>query len=149
MQDYLSNMKVSKLDIEYHYDFLLYGLISSHREYKVAWMLNQLLSLDLELNAELEINYKNNKQLQICNYVYTTDYVTFRLLKNKASESEKIVKPYLIPELKQYDYFLMVEGDEDILDRQDFKKPLKESDFFIYTDQIKAENLKSKENLIF
>lgn len=142
-------MKVSKLEIEYNYDFLLYGLISPHKEYKVAWKLNKLLNLDLEYNTDIELNFKNNQKLQICNYIFETDYVSFRLIRNKAIYSENIQKPFLIPELKGYDYLLIVDGDEDILGRQEIREPLKNSDFFAYFDEFEASKLKSKENLIF
>lgn len=142
-------MKIAKLEIEYHYDFLLFGLIAPHKEYKVAWTLNQLLNIDLASSSDIEIKYKNKSSLKFCSYLYETDYITFRLLRNKAIESEKIAKPYLLPELKEYDYFLVVEGDEDILDRQIIKKPLKESNLFTYIEEFDAQALKSKENLIF
>lgn len=142
-------MKVTKLEIEYHYDFLLFGLIAPHKEYKVAWTLNQLLNIDLASGLDVEIKYKNQSSVKFCNYLYETDYVTFRLLRNKAIESDKIAKPYLLPELKEYDYFLIVEGDEDILDRQDIKKPIKHSELFTYVEEFDAQVLKSRENLIF
>ena len=101
-------MKTLKLEIEYDYDFLLYGLITAHKEYTVAWMLNQLLSLDLIFSEDIKLEFKKDKSLSIGNYTYETDYLSFRLLVNKSVKSVGISKNYLIPELKEYDYFLMI-----------------------------------------
>jgi len=51
-------MKKKRLDIEYTFDFDLYGIISNVKAYKLAWELNNLLGSKLQKKDDYEIQQK-------------------------------------------------------------------------------------------
>ncbi len=142
-------MKKNKLvlDIAYDFDFVLLGVISAARDFTLAWSLNKYL--DIHLAKQDDINYKfiKNDNFYISNYIFETEYSMVRLLKNRAIEFFNIKKPYLLPELKRYDYFVVLNGEfaayykECILKMQLVPE-------IQYINQIDYEALPSKENLL-
>lgn len=143
-------MKTTKLVIDYDYNFLVFGIITCIKEYKLAWSLNHLLNFELCKNIDLEYIFMKNASMKISNFVFETEYDCIRLLKNRVIESENIKKPFLLPECKEYDYFLHIEGDSDIEDEYlNIQEIIKSIEGIIYVSQIEVENLKSKDNLIF
>lgn len=140
--------KPAKLTIAYKYDFLVYAIVSSCKEFKLAWYLNELFTI--QLKKENDIEYKTKDSVFMAsNYIYETEFFTYRLIKNKVFASENRNKPFLLPELKQFDYILQIEGD-NCLDLQDFIfNSIKESKVVQHVELINADNLKSKNNLLF
>ena len=70
-------------------------------------------------------------------------------MKNKSIEFSNIAKPYLIPELKDYDYFIHILDDGCIFDEEWIRDQLNECSAIQYTKIIDVNELKSKDNLIF
>ena len=56
---------------------------------------------------------------------------------------------YLVPEVKEADYFFMVKGNCPDHDRRDIISQLKKEPTILTFFEIKPETLKSKQNLIF
>lgn len=142
-------MKSTKLIIEYDYDFEVLALISSVKDYKMAWSLNKALHINLCKTEDLCLDFVKESRLLITNFIFETEYTTFRLLKNKSHEFGRIQKPYLVPELKDYDYLIKISGEGVSLSVPNIIERLKELPVIEYIKQIDVQNLKSKENLIF
>ena len=70
-------------DDVYEIDYDLFGIVSNIKEYKLAWILNKIFSIDLIKFDDLIITKHNQKIFQISNYFYKTDEFITRLLKNK------------------------------------------------------------------
>jgi hypothetical protein len=68
-------------------------------------------------------------------------------LKNKAINSTKQAT-YLIPELKNIDYFLLVQDETEELDLINFVKKLSQNPLVQSIVRIDISKLKSKENLL-
>lgn len=141
-------MKVTKLIVDYDYSFLLAAIISPVKEFRLAWHINHCLEIDLCKGRDLEYNFVKQGRILISNFLFESEYTTFRLLKNKACESNNTQKPYLIPELKEYDFFLQVAGEIDTIDTNDFFLKLKSTEVIQYVESINIEKLKSKDNFI-
>ncbi|MHA6248941.1 IPExxxVDY family protein [Pontibacter sp. CAU 1760] len=138
-------MHTFQLNIEYDYDFDVYGVASSVKEYKLAWALNRLLGLRLTKKQDLQYNLEEQEHMVISNYEYITDYYAVRLLKNKALG----MKSFLLPELKEYDYVLQITGALQQLYPQEFINTLLRIPLIRYAKQFDPLTLKLKENLIF
>ena len=138
-------MKTTKLIVDYEFDFDVLGLVSSAKEYKLAWFLNRELDISLVKQRDLDFEFSNGKQL-ISNYSYQTDYFCLSLLKNKATEFTNVNSPYLLPELKGYDYILKLEGEIKL---DNVKGALRNVSCIDYVNVFEVDNIKSKENLIF
>lgn len=141
-------MKTLRLDVEYDYDFAVFGVVSSSKEYKLAWALNKYLNLRLVKQADLCLDFIQKGRLVISNYLHLTDASTFRLFRNKSADLCNLKKPFLVPDIKEYDYVVQVSGllcDSS----QELLQELKEVPVVQYVQFFEPSNLKFKENLIF
>lgn len=136
-----------ELHLALHCDFDLFGLVSPAKEYKLAWSLNQNLGLKLVKSKDLAINFLDDRSIIISNFTFTTSHCTFRLLKNLALSEDS--KEYLLPELKNVDYFLLIKNESDTFDLNKYVKRLPEIDAVQSFTSINVEKLENKENLIF
>lgn len=142
-------MKSTKLIVEYDFDFEVLAVISSVKDYKLAWAINKRLTINLCKTDDICLDFVKEGRLLISNFIFETEYTTFRLLKNKSFEASRTSKPYLIPELKDYDYLIMISGESIAYNGDVLIEKLKELPLVEYIKKVDIKNLKSKENLIF
>ena len=142
-------MKKTKLLIDYTYDFELIGLISSMREYKVAWGINKNLNINLTKERDLELLYAGNRKLLISNYSYALPHGEIRLFKNRAVEVINSDNYYLAPELPHFDFIFMVDDPTKNIEFAQLKKRLQEVENIEYVAEIDIQQLKSKDNFLF
>ena len=142
-------MKANKLVVDFDYNFKMLGIISSAKEYKLAWNINQFIKIHLVKAEDINLQFQNECNILVSCYLYSTEYSQVRLLKNKSIEFSNIAKPYLIPELKDYDYFIHILDDGCIFDEEWMRDQLNECSSIQYIKVIDINELKSKDNLIF
>ncbi len=142
-------MKKQKLEAEIDYDFSLLGIISANRDYKLAWLINNLMGIQLDKSTDIEFNFLKSQDLVISNYSYATENSSIQLLKNKSVDAADGNAAFLIPELKRFDYLILVRGFEDTFSIQGLKTKLLGIPNVQYAQVFPVESLKSKENLIF
>lgn len=142
-------MKNSKLIVEYDYNFEVLAIITSVKDYKLAWAINKSLSINLCKAEDICLDFVKDSRLLISNFIFETEYTTFRLLKNKSYDFVKIPKPYLLPELKEYDYIIKISGESTSLNAFNTMDKIKDLPVVEYIKEVDVPNLKSKENLIF
>ena len=139
-------MKSNKLSIDYEYDFSLIGIVSPSKEYTLAWHLNNALNINFRKNDDIEFNFKSDGKMLISNFLFESDYSTFRLLKNKAVEFINVKNVMLLPELKMYDYLLKLTGSVEM---DDISRKIRTVQVIVHNQLIDPYTLKSKDNLIF
>ncbi|WP_018477240.1 IPExxxVDY family protein [Pontibacter roseus] len=143
-------MKTLHLDTDYDFGFALYGVVSSCKDYKVAWSLNRLLGLNLIRKRDLCYTMPGREKLLISNYEHNDEHSTVRLFRNKALGTSTLPKPYLLPDLKDYDYVLQIAGSlQQLLYPQDLIGRLQRLSLVQYVKQFDPLTLKFKENLLF
>ncbi len=140
-------MKAQKLIFEYDYDFMVVGLVSSVKEFKLAWYINKSLGISLCKSLELEYDFLKNSKISISNFTFETEYSSFRLLKNRSVAFINTTKPYLLPDLKNYDYFALLQGEFAAYYHDNVKK-LKEIPIIEMVRLLELEKIKDKENLL-
>ena len=140
-------MKKAKLQIEPAFDFELLGIVSPIREYRMAWLVNQELELNLVKADDLELEFLNAEKLEIAQYFLSLPHGFIQLLKNKALNSAQ-QPAYLVPELKNLDYFLLVQDETEQLDLSNFMEKLSRNPLVQSIVRIDISKLKSKENLL-
>jgi len=140
-------MKKAKLQIEPAFDFELLGIVSPIREYRMAWLVNQELEINLVKADDLELEFLNSEKLEIAQYFLSLPHGFIQLLKNKALNSSQQLA-YLIPELKNLDYFLLVQDETEQLDLSNFMEKLSQNPLVQSIVRIDISKLKSKENLL-
>lgn len=143
-------MKTLHLEMDYDFGFALYGLVSSCRDYKMAWSLNRLLSLNLIRQKELCYEMPDRQKLLISNFEHNDGHSIVRLFRNKALGTSTLKKPFLLPDIKEYDYVLQITGAlQQYLNPQELIGRLQRLTLIQYTKQFDPLTLKHKEHLLF
>jgi len=140
-------MKKAKLLVEPTFDFELLGIVSPIRDYRMAWLVNKELDLNLVKADDLELEFLSAEKLEISQYFLSLPHGFIQLLKNKALNSSQQLA-YLIPEQKNLDYFLLVQDETEQLDLSNFMEKLSQNSLVQSIVRIDISKLKSKENLL-
>ena len=140
-------MAKSTLDIEFEFDFHLLGVSCHLPDYRLAWIINNTLGIDLERKEDLDLmlgrKKEENAMFSFFQYDNIENYTTINLISNRCE------KGHFCGELKQLDYFLQLwlpESDED--DLSTVMNKLKKSSQINAVIDIDIEALKSKNNFI-
>ncbi|MBK22330.1 MAG: hypothetical protein CMP63_08495 [Flavobacteriales bacterium] len=133
------------LDLDLDFDFSLFGVSSHVSNYRIAWGMNKLFEIDLERVDDIDISFDSDKKGNFSLYRFNDEesYTTFHLLSNRCDSG------YLIPELKQIDYFLQYWGPMSDQELSSFKDELREIPSVLVAIQIDPMELKSRNNLLF
>ena len=137
--------KVIKLQLDHDFDFVLLGLVSTAKDYRICFQLNKLLELDLCKQKDIEL--KTNKTGNTDHFSFyefvNGDQVEYYFICNKGKTTS------LIPEYKQLDYFLIVKNQLFDSTESELIKKLNSTSLILGVYSINASKLKSRENLLF
>lgn len=142
-------MKKNRLTTGYVFDFELIGIVSSSKEYKLAWHLNQLHIFHLVKKDDIRIEFANNQQIRISNLMEQTDHSCIYLLKNKLISTSSAANQFLIPELQQFDYLMKISNQADENWADHLLLNLKHIPVIDYALKIDVEKIKTRDNLVF
>lgn len=133
------------LHIEYDYDFLLIGICSHEKDYRLCWEINRMLDIGLERGDNITLNTSHGElmtfSLYFCNCPETNNY--FHLLSNKSSNG------VLITEQKKIDYFLKIKGNISPEYTGVLIKKLRKIPIVLTAYQIDPVKIKSIQKLLF
>lgn len=141
--------KKNRLSADYTFDFELLGIVSSSKEYKLAWHLNQLNVFHLIKSEDIKIEFSDNRLIRVSNLLDETDFSSVYLLKNKLVSSNTFSNHFLIPELQQFDYLLKLSNQTEENWADHLLLRLKEVPIIDYALKINIGKLKAKDNLLF
>lgn len=139
-------MRKRKLILDNEVEDTVFGLVSSLKEFKLAWEINEKFNIELARQPELKLSFINTADLVISKYEYSNDVSSIKVLKNRALNNQG---SYLIPELTRFDYFVLVDEPEFYGGPVDFLANLKSLAGIDFAVIIETEKLKSKDNFIF
>jgi hypothetical protein len=139
-------MRKTKLIVDHELGASIIGLVSTLKDYKLAWNLNQVFKIDLVMQPVLVIEFVSSSNLSITNYIYATEFQKFRLIKNKSIDADS---GYLIPELGNFDFFIMISGVAEIIPAEPVVDRLHTIKGIEYFQLIDVTKLKSRDNFIF
>ena len=142
-------MKKNKLIASFDFDFSLLAIASQLKEYKLAWLINQELGVNLVKQPDEIFDFLGDNQICISNYLYRTENSRIRLIFNRSREGSSSNFQYLIPELKQFDYLFLIQGFDDTWLISEVRDLLRNIGGVQMVNQIGVDHLKSRENLIF
>ena len=133
------------LEIEYDYDFVLIGISSHEKDYRICWAINNKLGLNLIKTEPLEIKDKKQDELShfslFC-FEQPDEFMEYFIVANRSE------KGLLIPEQKQIDYFFIIRGELEDEKVMEIVKQIKESNIVQTAFRVDVNALKSKHNLI-
>ncbi|WP_299673014.1 IPExxxVDY family protein [uncultured Tenacibaculum sp.] len=142
-------------------DYSLIGIHSPVEDYRLAYLLNLHLQLNLK-RSDFDIDVtKDNIDAFFSLYEFTHNatenswYLISNYHKNKVagnnlslfSESQTVT--YLLPERKKVDYFLKLEGDFNSMTINKTIESINKIPQIVTSYSIDTNKLKSKESLIF
>lgn len=134
------------LEEDISFNFHLVGISSHYHDYRVCWAINKLLRFNLERSEnEIVIQVKKGEDViafPAFNFLCPESEVFFELISNRNGDG------YLIPEMKQADFFLKF---DDFYDDSVFEmiQKLRGIKMINMAFQVDPENLGSKYNLIY
>ena len=137
-----------RLKIEYNYDFGLLAISSPVRDYRLCWLLNKALQIDLVREEDVELTRKRKERRKTCffsRFSYEDELTksTINVLANRFSTEA------LIPELKKFDFLLLIDGGMHETAFKEIKEKVGTSPGIQLTMSYEPASLKSKINLVF
>lgn len=154
-------------DEEMEDPFSLVAIHCSEEDYKLAYLLNQYLRTQFRRNKK-EVDFSSEGQIitfPLYNYEDIKNYNHFYLVANKCkvieaslqssgglfaeTVSDKATTHYLIPELKNVDYFLKINADLGNFPIEALVSETNKIKQVISAYTIETDKIKSKNNLIF
>jgi hypothetical protein len=140
-------MGKNRLVFDPDYDFELYGMISSSREYKLAWALNKQLEIRLVKQEDIHLDFLKEGPVTISNFLFESGNSRYMLIRNKLFNQVDNKVAYLLPELQKFDFLLTRKGV--IGDENEIISKIKEIPLVNFVNRFPVNDIKSKENLIF
>lgn len=140
-------MKKTKLLIESTYDFDLLGLVAPIKDYKMAWMINNCLGLELKKSADYTMEFTNQPTLVISQYLLEKEFGFVQLLRNKSYPLAGQAR-FLVPELRIMDYFLLFQDHTKELDIDQCVEQLSSLKGVQNVVKLDITKLKSRDNLL-
>lgn len=155
------------LEIEFDYDFVLIGIVSNEKDYRLCWGLNNLLNLQLVKQESLEIKGKKQDTPSYFSFFFYQNHNEFseyaiiaNLSESKAlatnettlfglSNDNELDNEYLIPEQKQMSYFFVIKAEMEQEEVNELIRQLKKIENIQTAVRIDVKSLRSKQNLIF
>lgn len=133
------------LRVELDFDFILISITSQLKDYRLCYQINKILTLNFIKIDDLEIVYSGLSPRYHSRYLHLNNEFSpqFYLISNRGTEG------YLIPELKETDYLILI---KDFIDEEDldfFMSGLKKINDIQVAIDLDPKKLKSRENLIF
>ncbi len=128
-------------------DTKLLGIVTTVKDYRFCWNLNNLLGLSFRINHDIEINLKRKKRYYFFSvYEYhEPNSALCHYLYNNLYDGE-----YLLPEFKNLDFLWLMKNDivtEQYLDQ--IKAMLRNIPGVQLVTELTNEKIKNKEYLIF
>lgn len=135
--------RVLKINYDDNMDFILIGIASGFKDYRLCFELNRALELNMERTEEHTLHVgKNNSQLKFDRFEFINEYEQQFILLSNRNETQM-----LIPELKMIDFLLMINPSEGI-DKEQFLKIIKEITLVNAVFLFDVKELKSRQNLL-
>ena len=135
--------KSLKLNIKPDFEFILIGIVTSEPIYRISWLINEMLSVQLKETQSIKV-YNNQRQIvqEFSKYSFCNDDETyFHFLQNKSEQG------ILIEEKKQVDYW--IKTDDFSIKPNDLISKLNTLKNVNLAFEVNPNTLKSKLRLIF
>ncbi len=155
------NFEMQKLTLELDYTYALIGIHSPEEDYRLAYLINKNMATCFSKHA-VSLDFED-KNACFSIFVFEDTYTCTDqyLISNKHTGSPKNKKQntlftsvinettYLIPEYKNVDYFLKIEGDLSHSCLQDIVNKINKIPQILTSYTINTEVLNSRDALIF
>lgn len=128
------------------FEGVLSGIVTQMKDYQFCWHLNQVFGFDLQRMNDVEIIFrKKNKSAVFSLYRYEDEMNKWLVyvVANKSSAE------YFLPEIKQADFILKIEGELAENKKKEIQDSIKKMTGVQLVTSIDFRKLKSAGNLVF
>jgi hypothetical protein len=135
-----------KLLIENDYNFFLFGISCPEKPCRLCYAMNRQLKASFSKIKDIEVQVQNqNSPLSFSVFAFRDEemFTDYRIIVNRNQNK------FLVPEFKQADYLLMVQGEMPYYERKNILKKIKEVPFVQTAFEIDVLKIKSKESFVF
>ena len=132
------SQKHLKNDEEYY----LIGIVSSCKEYKLAWVIEKLLDIPLKKEKNEIINLVDNKTIEMSFLISKDKNKYFKLISNKLLNNP--FKSYLISSLSNFDYLIQFSINYFDNSPADIINTLKSDNFIHFANFVDIKLIKEK-----
>ena len=119
-------------------NYSLIGIVSTCKEYKLAWMLNNILDISLAKEKDEKINLINNDSINISHFLYRRKKMYLRLISNKTTKS------HLIVSLSNFDYLIQFSPNLFEFSSFDIINKLKSNNLIQFANFVDTKLIKEK-----
>ena len=138
------NRKVLKFEIDL--DFVLIAVTTSLKDYRICYYINKCLNFNFTRKDDLSLDtHVNGSPLlfSLYHYVWESTETDFYFIGNKGSDG------YLVPEMREADFFIMIKNYIDDDDLENMISALNKIPEIVAAVKIDPKKIKSRENLLF
>lgn len=138
------NRKVLKFEIDL--DFVLIAVTTSLKDYRICYHINKCLNFNFNRvdDLRLETNVNGSPLLfSLYHFSWESTETDFYFIGNKGSDG------YLVPEMREADYFIMIKNYIDDDDLEHVLSCLNKIPEIVAAVKIDPKKIKSRENLLF
>ncbi|HYV94525.1 MAG TPA: IPExxxVDY family protein [Chitinophagales bacterium] len=135
-----------KINFEEDFEGALFGIVTQLKDYRLCWHINKELSFDLIRMNDIEIIHKKKNKTAVFSlfrFENDLDKLLVHLVSNKHQGE------HLIPEVRQADFILVIQGEVNTDMKDIFFSLLKNIPDIQLVIPVDSSRLKSKENLVF
>ena len=119
-------------------NYSLIGIVSTCKEYKLAWILNNILDISLAKEKDEKINLINNESIDVSHFLYRRKKMYLRLISNKT------VKSHLIASLSNFDYLIQFSPNLFEFSSFDIINKLKSNNLIQFANFVDTKLIKEK-----
>ena len=138
------NRKVLKFEIDL--DFVLIAVTTSLKDYRICYHINKCLNFNFTRIEDLKLESNVNGApllFALFHFSWESTETDFYFIGNKGSDG------YLVPEMREADYFMMIRNYIDDTDLENMISALNKIPEIVAAVKIDPKKIKSRENLLF
>lgn len=142
MQYYRFMARLTLKDTE-DYSFILLGISSHAKDYRLSWAVNKALNIALERppkNEEMPDDIF--ERFSIHQFHDADNFLDYTLIANRGPDG------FFAPDQKKIDFFLKIEGGMAELRKAEILADLNKIDLVLAVQTIDAKKLRSKQNFL-
>ncbi len=138
------NRIIVKFKIDF--DFVLFGITSSLKDYRICFLINKYLRFNFVRTADLVVDMNgvpDSGCFSFYHYIPEHAETLYYFIANKGPEG------FLIPEMKEIDYFMLIKNNADGDETDKVLNLLNRIPEIVTAVKIDPKKIKSRENLLF
>ena len=133
---------LSEKHLKNNEDYYLIGIVSSSKEYKLAWIIEKLLDISLNKEKNEKIDLIDNKTLEISFLISRDQNKYFKLISNKLLNNP--FKSHLISSLSNFDYLIQFSKNYFDNSSEDIINTLKSDNLIHFANFVDIKLIKEK-----